>query len=100
MVSNGKATVRREQNKIIFVGNLKQKDLYEIEFFVNFGEIKNNRAVCRVACIADMVDDFDVNLWHCRLRHLGIPSLEKLRKEKLVEGLENIKILDDCCEAC
>ncbi len=28
MVSNGKAMVRSEQNKIIFVGNLKRKDLY------------------------------------------------------------------------
>ncbi len=93
-ISNGIASVKNENGRLLFEAKLIGKDLYQVEFFVNTH--RNNEEMT-----ANLIkDDFDVNLWHKRYGHLNKPYLEKLKNENLVEGMDNPKNFEDCCEAC
>ncbi len=89
-IKQGIARIRKEDNNVIFEAKLTGRDLYEANFNVNLDNISAN-------IIETGIDE---SLWHKRYGHLNSLYLERLIKNKLVEGMDKSDIIEDCCEAC
>jgi len=79
----------RESGELCMRGRLMPNRLYQL--------CSNESEVCAMAVHGSL------DLWHQRLGHLGVRSLELLRKENLVEGLEiegDVKELEFLCWLC
>lgn len=59
----------------------------------------NNLNACKLKCL--IATDFNVNLWHRRLGHVGIIIIEKLVKNNIIIGIPSLTFDDfDVCESC
>jgi hypothetical protein len=86
----GVEVFRREDSSIVIMGRLKNK-LY----LVDFNKGKANLETCLV------VKSSMGWLWHCRLAHVRMRNLAKLKKDEHVLGLTNDHFEKDrICSAC
>lgn len=85
--NNGQVCLYHENN-LIGVGH--RSNLYEIKFTVDKNECSNTE-----------VENEITNIWHKRLGHICYSNLDKLVKNNMVVGLENVKLNKvEFCEAC
>ena len=64
-------------------------------YAINLNSISSNK----FSCFKTSLDD--TWLWHCRLGHASIHTIEKLSKHDLVCGIPSYKFEKDCiCDAC
>lgn len=84
---NGKVQLYQEGIKI---GEGIRSTLYELELHVNSTE-----------CCVSEVECEESKLWHRRLGHLSYSEMKKLVTNKLVEGMNDLKLNKvEFCEAC
>lgn len=77
-------------NNKILIGLGYRNNLYEISFRVQ-----------NVECLNTETENDVTKIWHKRLGHICYSNLEKLIKNKMVNGIENVKIGKvDFCESC
>ena len=86
----GMEVYRREDSSIAFTGHLKGK-LY----LVNFTSNRVNPETC-------LMEKSSMGwLWHCRLAHVGMRNLAKLKKGEHILGLTNVSFEKDrICSVC
>ena len=78
----------RRNSKLLAVGELQGK-LYILKIVEHYMNVAKEQSF-----------DSDLNLWHCRLGHLGIYNVMKLVENDMVDGIGNVTGENQFCEAC
>lgn len=85
--NDGEVSLYSENN---LVGIGKRNTLYEIRFQVDYSE-----------CLNTETENENLKLWHKRLGHICNENLNKLIKNDMVKGIDDLKVNRiDFCESC